>query len=459
MGNNSSIVVGNTILTMNKKREIITDGALKIIDGRIVEVGKRQEIEDNNTDLVVYGGEDFLLMPGLINAHQHLTGDRLIRSCIPDSITDNEAIFDWAIPIHEAHTSEDDEISALLVLTESVKNGITFTVEAGTVANPVSVLKAFETVGVGGTLGSWGWDVGEGPCVGKTAAEALDRQLEVLKLTSDHPLVEGWVTLVGHNLMSDELLIEASELAKENSTNLTFHMSPNYTDVENYLEKVGVRPITHLQDLGVLGEHLLIAHAVHLDDYELETLLTTNSAVVSCPWAYLRLGQGVTNFGRHPEFFIRGGRLSLGCDAGNAGDNVDLLSSAKLFAGLMQESEFESSTPSSNCALESITILGAEAIGLSEEIGSIEVGKRADVVLVDTKHQAWQPQSPDPVIQLIWGAGTSGIHSVIASGKLVVENGNCLTVDESEIFSDLHKRQKRLLGQAGLAPRPYWPTS
>jgi len=295
--------------------------------------------------------------------------------------------------------------------------------------------------------------------VGKTAAEALGRQLEVLELTSDHPLVKGWVTLVGHNLMSDELLIEASALAKENSTNLTFHMSPNYTDVENYLEKVGVRPITHLRNLGVLGEHLLIAHAVHLDDHELETLLTTNSAVASCPWAYLRLGQGVTNFGRHPEFFTRGGRLSLGCDAGNAGDNVDLLSSAKLFAGLMQESEFKSSTPSSNCALESITILGAEAIGLSEEIGSIEVGKRADVVLVDTKHQAWRPQSPDPVKQLIWNAGTSGIHSVIASGKLVVENGNCLTVDESEIFSDLHERQKRLLDQAGLTPRPYWPTS
>ena len=117
--NKSSLVVGKTVLTMNEERQIINDAAIQVPNGRIAEIGKREEILKKNSDLVIHGGDNFLLIPGLINAHQHLTGDRLIRSCIPDSITDNEAIFDWAIPIHEAHTSEDDEISATLVLAES----------------------------------------------------------------------------------------------------------------------------------------------------------------------------------------------------------------------------------------------------------------------------------------------------------------------------------------------------
>ncbi|MBO60187.1 MAG: hypothetical protein CL440_08305 [Acidimicrobiaceae bacterium] len=103
--NKSSLVVGKTVLTMNEERQIINDAAIKVTNGRIAEIGKREEILKKNSDLVIHGGDNFLLIPGLINAHQHLTGDRLIRSCIPDSITDNEAIFDWAIPIHEAHTS------------------------------------------------------------------------------------------------------------------------------------------------------------------------------------------------------------------------------------------------------------------------------------------------------------------------------------------------------------------
>ncbi|MEC7898649.1 MAG: amidohydrolase family protein [Actinomycetota bacterium] len=456
--NKSSLVVGKTVLTMNEERQIINDAAIKVTNGRIAEIGKREEILKKNSDLVIHGGDNFLLIPGLINAHQHLTGDRLIRSCIPDSITDNEAIFDWAIPIHEAHTSEDDEISATLVLAESARNGITFTVEAGTVAHPGSVLKGFENIGVGGTLGSWGWDVGDGPYSGKTVDDVLIRQLDVLELTKEHPSVKGWVTLVGHDLMSDDLLKKASELAIENSTNLTFHLSPNLSDVESYLERTGVRPVLHLKDLGVLGEHLLIAHAVHLDDQELETLINTKTAIASCPWAYLRLGQGVTKLGRHPEFFSRGGSLSLGCDAGNAGDNVDILSSAKLFAGLIQESEIEGMSSASISALELATIEGAKAIGLSNEIGSIEIGKRADIVFIDLEDQAWKPQSPDPVKQLIWSAGTSGIHSVMALGEMVVVEGTCLKIDEEEKFSDLQERQQRLLGDAGLEPRPHWPT-
>ena len=443
---------------MNEKRQVLKDAAIKIVNDRITEIGSKEQLLASNPEVPVVGNKDFLVIPGLINAHQHLTGDRLVQSCIPSYIEDTEAIFDWSVPIHASHSPEDDEVSATLSLAESARFGITFTVEAGTVAFPEMILRAFETVGVGGAIGSWGWDIGNGPYVDSVNG-VLERQINVLELTKDHSSVKGWVTLVGHDLMSDDLMQKASNLARENLTNLSFHLSPHGGDSARYIEKTGMRPISYINQLGVLGSHVLIGHAVHIDDSELETLIHCKTAVASCPWAYLKLGQGITQFGKHPEFLSKGGRLSLGCDTENAGDSKDLLLTARLFSGLMQESKLKLDKPASHYALELITITGAEALGLQEEIGSIEIGKRADIVLIDTSGPSWQPLAPDPVMQLIWGASSSDINSVIAGGKLIVENHKCKKIDEQTLATEAKSRQEHLLKSAGLNPTSYWPVT
>ena len=149
-------------------------------------------------------------MPGLVNAHQHLTGDRLARSTIPDTISSHEAIFDWAVPLHAAHTADDDELSATLGLVDAATNGVTFTVEAGTVGHPERVLAAFDRVGVGGTLGTWGSDTDGLPFAGDVAA-VLDRQRARARPHRRPPAgCAAGSTLVGHDLMSDELVVAAS---------------------------------------------------------------------------------------------------------------------------------------------------------------------------------------------------------------------------------------------------------
>jgi len=441
---------------MNEERQVLKDAAIKIVEDRIIEIGAKEEIMVSNPGASIIGSENFMVIPGLINAHQHLTGDRLVQSCIPSHIEDTEAIFDWSVPIHASHSPDDDEISATLSLAESARCGITFTVEAGTVAFPEMVLRGFETVGVGGAIGSWGWDIGDGPYVDSVDG-VLERQLQVMELTKNHPSVKGWVTLVGHDLMSDELIQRASNLAKDNLTNLTFHLSPHAGEVSQYLEKTGMRPVNYISQLGVLGSHLLIGHAVHIDDSELETLINSKTAIASSPWAYLKLGQGVTKFGKHPEFLSKGGRLSLGCDTENAGDSKDLFSTARLFSGLMQEAKLGLDKPTAHYALELITIGGAEALGLEKEIGSIEIGKRADMVLIDTSGPSWQPLAPDPVMQLIWGASSSDVNSVVAGGKLIVEDKKCKNLDESALASEAKSKQENLLKSAGLDPSSYWP--
>ena len=213
------LVAGDWVLTMDRARTMIRDGAVAVDDGRIVDVGPADELQRRWRPAYRLGGADRLVMPGLVNAHQHLTGDRLARSTIPDTISSHQAIFDWAVPLHAAHTPADEELSATLGLVDAATKGVTFTVEAGTVGHPERVLAAFDRVGVGGTLGTWGSDSDGLPFAGDVAA-VLDRQRHVLDLTAGHPRVAGWVTLVGHDLMSDELVVTASRAASAAGTAL-----------------------------------------------------------------------------------------------------------------------------------------------------------------------------------------------------------------------------------------------
>ena len=379
-------LIRGTVVTMNATREIIDDGAVAVDGATISAVGRRSDLIAKYPDATISGNATDLVLPGYINGHQHLTGDRLNQSSIPDNIVADEAIFTWSVPIHEQHTGDDDELSATFTLAESLSNGITTTFEAGTVAHPERIAMAARTLGARLTIGTWGWDVEGGPFAG-TVDEVLDRQRQMLTLADpaddERSLVSAWVSLVGHDLMSDELVVGASELAREKGVGMTFHLSPSAGDAVSYLERTGSRPLVHLDSLGALGPHITIAHGVHLDDAELEVALRTRVAVVSCPWAYLRLGQGITSEFRHIDLWRQGGRLALGCDAENAGDLVDGIRTAALFAGLAKDTLVDPTVFGAHDALELLTIKGAQALGIDDVVGSLEVGKQADVVLFD----------------------------------------------------------------------------
>ncbi len=443
------IIAADTVVTMEPGASALADSAIAVCGDRIIAVGPTIDLVAVYPDAAVLGGAGYVAIPGLINAHQHLTGDRLIRSMIPDDLEAGRAVFEWAIPAHAAHTPDDDELSATLSLIEGVGNGITFTVEAGTVAHPDRVLEAFDRVGVGGTLGTWGWDVAGEPWAG-SVREVVDRQREVQRLTADHPRVDGWITLVGHDLMSDELVGAASELARAVDTGLTFHLSPTDADAASYLDRAGTRPVVHLERLGVLGSHVLIAHGVHLDDDEIDSLLRTDTALAYCPWAYLRLGQGVTRAGRHIEFIGRGGRVALGCDAENAGDAIDVLGVAALTAGLAKDTACDPTVFRAHDALHHATLGAADALGMADELGSIAVGKRADVVLVDTTGPEWVPRSPDPVLQLIWASDGRSVRHVVASGRVVVRDFEPTLVDRAALAAEAQRRHERLVRDTGL---------
>lgn len=446
------LLVCGQIVTMGPGRRIIDGGAVAVGDGAIVAVGDATELRNSHPEAAVIGGVDSLVTPGLVNAHQHLTGDRLVRSCIPENIDSQSAIFDWAVPVHAHHTGDDDELTATLGAVEAVLNGITTTIEAGTVAHPDRVAAALDHVGMRARIGTWGWDVeapdGAAPYAAP-ADEVIDRQRAVLDAYPTGGVVEGGVTLVGHDLMSDELLVAATELARRREAGMTMHISPHAADPASYLERTGVRPIMHFDRLGVLGSHLLLGHAVHLDQAEIELVTGSDTAIASCPWAYLRLAQGFVAHHRHDWFRTNGGRLALGADAENAGDAIDLFRVAALFVGLVRDRSEDHASMTAADGLALATIDGAGAVGLGDRVGSIEVGKRADLVLHDLTAPQFTPVSPDPVRQLVWASDGRTVTDVVIDGRVVVRDGACVTVDIAPLRAEAAARQAFMLDQVG----------
>ena len=286
--------------------------------------------------------------------------------------------------------------------------------------------------------------------------EVLERQRAVVEAFPRGGLVEGWVTLVGHDLASDRLLVDAAALARELGTGMTMHMSPTSSDPESYLARTGRRPIAHLDDLGVLGPNLLLAHGVWLDDEEIDLVVSTRTAIAYCPWAYLRLGQGVTRAGRHADIVERGGRVALGCDAANAGDVADILRTAALAAGIARDGRLDPERFGAHQAFELATIAGAEAIGMADRIGSLEVGKQADIVVHDATDWGWSPRG-DVGLQLVWGTDGRTVRDVFVAGNPVIRDGQCVTVDAPALRREAQARQRSLLDRTGITVPHVWP--
>jgi 5-methylthioadenosine/S-adenosylhomocysteine deaminase len=206
----------------------------------------------------------------------------------------------------------------------------------------------------------------------------------------------------------------------------------------------------------VLGRHLLVAHGVWLDDAEVALVLEHDVGIAYCPWAYLRLGQGVTRSGRHAEIVEAGGRVALGCDACNAADHHDILATAALAAGLARDMRVEPRRFGAHQAFELATIEGARAIGMDDRIGSIEVGKAADLVVFDASGIEWNPRG-DVGLQLVWGNSAATVRDVFVDGRLVLDQHTSTVFAHDELMAMARERQESLLARAGITVPHPWP--
>ena len=452
-----TLISGATVITVDAERRVISDGAVAIAGGTIVAVGKRAEIEAQVQARETVDGRRFILTPGFINGHVHVT-ETLIRGFLPEALPFDEEIGRWVIPLYEAHTAAEQIVSTKLAIAAMLRSGTTTFLEAGTIIAFDAVMEAIADTGMRGITGRWTMDRAFDPAADQialteTAVAALAD--DIARYPQDGRLIAAWPILIGHNTASDALWQRASALARETGCGVSAHMSPVADDSNWYFANTGKRPIVHLDALGVLGPHLNLVHMVHVDAAEVALLAATGTNVTHCPGAAIRTGLGTTAHGLFPEMAKAGINLLLGTDGAA---NHDMMRVMTLMAGLFKDAREDREIFPAHQVLEMATINAAKAVGRAGSIGSIAVGMQADIVAHDSFRPEWQPIN-DPVRQLVWSADGRGVHSVWVGGRRVVEGFRCTTIDEEALYAEARAAAAAVLERAGLPLRTAWPMS
>jgi cytosine/adenosine deaminase-related metal-dependent hydrolase len=268
--------------------------------------------------------------------------------------------------------------------------------------------------------------------------------------------MRAWAMPFSHAFSTQELLVGAKELANRYDTGLTLHFNNSSQAVETSLSQHGKRPTEYLESIGILGPNTLLAHSLGIDQGEVDTMARTGTKAVMCPTAATKGGAGMTRTAMLPEMLQAGVTVGLGTDAGNNSNLVETMRSMYLAAILYKDGREDVGMIPAETALEMATIKGAEALGLGGDIGSIEPGKKADLVLFDTKRPEWRTIF-NPVNNLVYNADGRSVHTVIVDGRVVVENHEPLFVDEWELIQKVQELGEGLLARTGISFPSRWP--
>ncbi len=453
------LIKGWQVVTMNENRDIIVDGAVAIRGDQIVAVGKATDLVQRFSAKETVGGPHMVVTPGLVNTHIHVTGEPLARGYVPDDTPFEENVFQWLCPLYAAHTPEEEKLSAQLAAVEMLKSGTTTFLEAGTVRFLEPVLEGLAALGIRGRLGRWVWDLPPEPDVYRQDTDQaigfLQHQLENFK-SVDEGRLGTWSTLVGHTTCSDPLWKAARELATEHGTGMSFHMSPAALDPDGFREEFGQLPLVHLEELGVLGDDVVITHCVHVADEEISLMARRGTHVSHCPTTALKVSYGVTQIGKIPEMVTAGINVAIGTDGNNASNYSDLMRATYLVAGLFKDARRDPQMFPAEKAYEMATLGGAKALQLEDQIGSLEPGKKADVVLHDTDRPEWRPLH-NVMNQLVWSADGRGVDTVFVDGRRVVEGGQITAFDEREFYERCQIAGESVVDRSGLPDRSKFP--
>jgi 5-methylthioadenosine/S-adenosylhomocysteine deaminase len=278
----------------------------------------------------------------------------------------------------------------------------------------------------------------------KTTQEALAGAEEVLESYGAGQLdrVRASACFRGLNNASDELILGLKELAEKHDCLLQTHACFSYSTHDASVAASGKPEIERLESLGVLDERMLLVHSGWLEPHEVALLAKRRPTLVAAPSSSFHNGYGNIVMGKLPELMALGLNVSLGSDHASSGV-VDMVQEMLLVAGGYKEARINPRVMPPETALEMATINGARGTRMGDEIGSVEVGKQADLVLFDTRRPEWQPLY-NPVSNLVYSATGSSVATVLVGGEAVVEDGHLTKIDEEAIFEAVPEAARRI---------------
>jgi 5-methylthioadenosine/S-adenosylhomocysteine deaminase len=444
------------VITVDRERRIIRDGSILVAGGRISRVGKAAELAAVGAGRVI-DARHRVVTPGFFNGHMHISYAHPVRGIFPD---DQGSPLAHVFKLQMAMTEEEEYHASLLAIVELLKSGTVGFVDPGSTKFPDACLQAYRDSGIRAILGEGVSDrEAPFPLPRFPTDEAVARTEAFLKKW--HGRLEGrlraWAMPFSPESCSPELLRRLKRLADEHGTGLTVHHASGPQARREYQERHRTTPTGYLESLGVLGPNVLLAHALGIDDAEIDAIARTRTAVAMCPVTAAKAGRGVPEHGRMPELLVRGVKVALGCDSPNNSNHLDIVRAMNMAAIQYKDARQSMGQIPAETALEMATLTGAQALGVGDELGSIEVGKKADLVLFDTERPEWQALW-NPINNLVYNADGRSIHTVVIDGRVVVDAYRQSFVDEPRLFATVQEIGERLQARTGVSfPRSRWP--
>jgi len=420
----TTLLTGGTVVTMNPSRDVIK-GDVLIQNGVIAGVGQNMPWTSRRPagtpgvrTLDVNG---CFVLPGLIQTHVHLC-QTLFRGQ-----AEGVALADWLARIWKleaAHDPESMRASAALGCHELLKSGTTCVLDMGSVHHTDQVFEAARASGIRAFCGKAMMDVGDHVPLGlrETADESMS---ESLRLHSRWHGAEGGRLKYAFaprflESCSEELLRGVARRAGEIGLLVHSHASETAAELESCRSVHSASPVGYLETLGLTRRNLVLAHCVHLEDDDYRILAETGVNVAHCPSCNLKLSSGIADVGR----MLRSGvSVSLGADGAACNNNLDMFREMRT-AALLQSYKNGSGHHWAGMLLEAATIGGAKALGISELVGSIEPGKKADLIVIDTtREHAFCGTDCDPATRIVFSAAGSDVRHVFVDGRQVVAAG------------------------------------
>jgi cytosine/adenosine deaminase-related metal-dependent hydrolase len=455
-----------TIVTVDPERRVIQDGAIAVNGSRIAGVGKREDILkkfDDDKEHIDLKGK--VVIPGLINTHVHQS-QALIRGC-----ADDMALIEWLMDrvwVLQGNYDEDDgRISAELCILEMLKSGTTAFVEtmlAGRYGFD-GIAKAVESSGIRAALSKIVMDVtkyaeeGEGTMYKGMVEEREASFQEALDM---HDKWEGkadgriqvWFGPRPPGGTSSDLLKEMMDAANQRGMGVDIHLAEVKEDVEYMRNSFNMTPIEYCESVNMVGPRVLLIHCVQLQSEDILRLARTGTHATHNPVCNAKLASGIAPIA---EMLDAGVNVSLGTDGGPSNNSYDMINDMR-WASYLQKVKLDDETKMPvETVMEMATLNGAKALGWEDQIGSIEVGKQADFVALDMNKPRLTP-APDPVSAIVCAGNGSDVDTVVIGGKIVVDGGKVLTMNEERILAEANERARKVYQRAGIHYGPRWPT-
>lgn len=422
------LVHGGDVLTVDEAGTVVPDGAVAVRDGEIVAVGPTAELTTRFTADESLDASNCLVLPGLVNTHTHLAMT-LLRGRADDVTLQGflERVLKW-----EAQLLSPKNVAAAVrvAVAESVRAGVTSALDMYWFHEAAE--QAAREAGWRLHTGPTFMDVPQPPdgiaYEDRLAWARQDLAARGTPRPGNRPILFAHST---YTLAPDQL-VEIAALAREFGALLHIHAAENATEVATVEVKYGKRPVELLDSLGLLGPDLLLAHAVDLTGPEIAALARTGTSVAHCPVSNLKLGCGIAPV---PRLLSAGVTVGLGTDGAVSSNTLDVLGAVRQ-AALVHKAGGDPTAVGAEQAVRMATVEGAKALGLGDRLGSLEAGKRADLIVLDLNGPHLRPRH-DPWSTLAYAAHSADVRDTVVDGRVLMRNRTLTTLDEAAALADL----------------------